>query len=592
MTRSHRTLVVSAIAVIALVLTVAACGSSSDKASTKSGGSSNSNGSPAQKPKKGGTVTILGAGDFIDTDCGKAYYQYDYMICYATQRPLYSYKPDDKVNPQPDMAAGPPVISDGGKTLTIKLKPGIKYSPPLKDRVVKAADVKYALERMFFASVANGYAGAYMGTIVGAKVAAKSGTAISGITTPDDNTVVLKLKNSSAAVVAQALSLPGSAPVPEDYAKQYDAKVPSTYKNYQVSTGPYMIQQDASGKAVGYKVGKTTTVVRNPNWDPKTDYRPAPLDGFTFKAGNDPSVASKQIFQGKGLVNGDFAPLPQDIKLAVTKYKGQLNTNPSGAFRYVAMNTTKKPWSNVDVRRAVIAGFDRKAMQLSRGGDAIGTVATHWITPGFPGFDEAGGKAGPDLDYLKNERGDIAVAAKYMKAAGYPSGKYTGSEQFLMIGNNSGTGKKAAQVAQAQFEKLGFHIKLRLVTPDAMYSKFCQVPKSGYDICPNVAWGKDFTDPQSLLDVPFNGENIVQESNSNHALFNDKTINKEMDDAKLVVDLKDRAAAWGKVDTDLMKQAAAVPWLWDNQPNISSKDVAAVLNQFNSNWDMSFTGLK
>ena len=196
MTRSHRTLVVSAIAVIALVLTVAACGSSSDKASTKSGGSSNSNGSPAQKPKKGGTVTILSNGDFIDADCGKAYYQYDYMLCYATQRPLYSYKPDDKVNPQPDMAAGAPVISDGGKTLTIKLKPGIKYSPPLKDRVVKAADVKYAIERMFFASVSNGYAGAYMGTIVGAKPGAKPGTAISGITTPDDSTVVIKLKNS------------------------------------------------------------------------------------------------------------------------------------------------------------------------------------------------------------------------------------------------------------------------------------------------------------------------------------------------------------------------------------------------------------
>jgi peptide/nickel transport system substrate-binding protein len=589
MTRSHRTLVVSAIATLALVLTVAACGSSSDdKASTKSGGS---NGSPAQKPKKGGTVTLLGAGDFIDVDCGKAYYQYDYQLCYATQRPLYSFKPEDKIHPQPDMAAGPPEISDGGKTLTIKLKQGIKYSPPLKDRVVKAADVKYAIERMFFTSVSNGYAGAYLGTIVGAKPGAKPGTKISGIETPDDSTVVFKLKNSSAAVVTQALSL-GSSPVPEDYAKKYDAKTPSTYKNYQVSTGPYMIQQDASGKAIGYKVGKSTTAVRNPNWDPKTDYRPAPLDGFTFKVGNDPAVAAKQIYQGKGLLNGDFSPLPPDLKLGVTKFKGQLTTTSAGAFRYVAMNTTKKPWNNVDVRRAVIAIFDRKAMQLSRGGDAIGTVATHWITPGFPGFDEAGGNAGPDLDYLKNERGDAAVAAKYMKAAGYPSGKYTGSEEFLMIGGNVGTAKKAAEVSQAQFEKLGFKIKLRLLTQEAMYGKFCQVPKSGYDICPNVAWGKDFTDPQALLDVPFNGENIVQESNSNHALFNDKTINKEMDDAKLIVEPKARADAWAKVDVDLMKQAVAVPWLWDDQASISSKNVAAVMNQFNSSWDLSFTGLK
>jgi peptide/nickel transport system substrate-binding protein len=588
MTRSHRTLVVSAIA--ALALTFAACGSSDDGDTSSKGG--DSTGSPAQKSKKGGTVSVVSSGDFIDADCGKAYYQYDYMLCYATQRPLYSYKPEDEINAQPDLAEGQPQITEGGKTLTIKIKPGIRYSPPLKDRVVKAADVKYAIERMFFASVANGYAGPYMGAIIGAKEAAKPGTKISGITTPDDATVVIKLKDTSAAVVAQTLSLPGSAPVPEDYAKPYDAKTPSTYKNWQVSTGPYMIEQDAAGKATGYKVGKSMTVVRNPNWDSKTDYRPAVLDGFTFKAGNDPAVASKQIYQGKGQVNGDYAPLPADIKLGVTRYKGQLTTYPNGGYRYVAMNTTKKPWNDVNVRKAVIAVFDRKAMQLSRGGDAIGTVATHWISPGFPGFEEAGGEAGPDLDYVKNERGDMAVATKYMKAAGYSSGKYTGSEQFLMIGSNAGVGKKAAAVAQAQFEKLGFRIKLRLLPPDAMYSKFCQVPKSGYDICPNVGWVKDFNDPQALLDVPFNGENIVQESNSNHALFDDKTINKEIDAAKLIVDKQGRADAWGTVDTNLMKQAAAVPWLWDKQPNISSKDVNAVLNKFNGTWDMSFTGLK
>jgi peptide/nickel transport system substrate-binding protein len=591
MTRSHRTLVMSAIAILALALTVAACGSSSDDkgtSSTKSGDS----GSPAQKAKKGGTLTVVSAGDFIDADCGKAYYQYDYMLCYAIQRPLYSYKPDDIVNAQPDTADGPPQISDGGKTLTVKIKTGIKYSPPLKDRVVKAADVKYAIERMFFTSVANGYAGAYMGTIVGAKTAVKPGTKISGITTPDDNTIVFKLTDTSAAILLQTLSLPGSAPVPEDYAKKFDASVQSKYKFNQVSTGPYMIQQDASGKSVGYKVGKITTVVRNPNWDPKTDYRPAPLDGFTFKAGNDPAVAAKQIYQGKAMVNGDFAPLPADVKLGVTRYKGQLVAKPSATFRYVSMNTSRKPWSNVDVRRAVIAIFDRKAMQLARGGESIGEVASHFITPGFPGYEEAGGKAGPDLDYLKNERGDAAVAAKYMKAAGYPSGKYTGSEEFLMIGANAGVAKKAATVAQAQFEKLGFKIKLRLVTPDAVYSKFCNIPKTGYDICPNTAWGKDFADPQSLLDATFNGENILQESNSNWPLLDDKTINKEMGDAKLVVDKQGRADAWGKVDTDLMKTAAAVPWLWDKQPNIHSKDVAAVLHEFNSNWDMSFTGLK
>jgi peptide/nickel transport system substrate-binding protein len=403
--------------------------------------------------------------------------------------------------------------------------------------------------------------------------------------------VVINLKRSTAAVVAQALSLPGSAPVPRDYAAKYDAKAQSTYRNFQVSTGPYMIEQNEQGKAVGYKAGKSMTVVRNPNWDAKTDRKPAPLDGFTFKAGNDPAVAAKQIYQGTGQVSGDFAPLPPDIKLGLQRYKGQLNLNPNGAYRYVAMNTQKKPFDNVDVRKAVIAAFDRRAMQLSRGGESIGDVASHMLPPGIPGFEEAGGQQGPSLDYLAKPEGDIAVAEKYMKAAGYTSGKYEGPE-ITMIGVNAGVGKKAAQVTQAQFEKLGFKVNLRLVTPDSMYSKFCQIPKSGYDVCPNVAWGKDFNDPQSILDVPFNGENIVQEGNSNHALFDDPEVNSAMDKAKLIVDPDERAQAWGDIDTQLMEKAAAVPWLWDKQPNINSKDVNAVLNEFTSNWDLNYTGLK
>jgi peptide/nickel transport system substrate-binding protein len=161
-----------------------------------------------------------------------------------------------------------------------------------------------------------------------------------------------------------------------------------------------------------------------------------------------------------------------------------------------------------------------------------------------------------------------------------------------MIGVNAGVGKKAAQVAQAQFEKVGFKVNLRLVTPDSMYSKFCQIPKSGYDVCPNVAWGKDFNDPQSLLDVPFNGKSIVQEGNSNHALLDDPKINDMMEKAKAIVDPAERAKAWGDIDIELMKTGAAVPWLWDRQPNISSPDVNAVINEFVGNWDMAYTGLK
>ena len=49
------------------------------------------------------------------------------------------------------------------------------------------------------------------------------------------------------------------------------------------------------------------------------------------------------------------------------------------------------------------------------------------------------------------------------------------------------------------------------------YSKFCQVPKSQPPLCPNLAWGKDFFDSQSMLDPLYNGNNIAQSGNTNTA---------------------------------------------------------------------------
>jgi len=116
--------------------------------------------------KKGGKLTVLSAGDVDYMDPGRTYYTYAIGIINAVHRGLYAYPPD-KNEPVPDLAAGDPEIAEDGKTVTVELKSGIKYTPPVS-RDVKAADVKYAIERAFTAAVANGYAGVYFGDLVGA----------------------------------------------------------------------------------------------------------------------------------------------------------------------------------------------------------------------------------------------------------------------------------------------------------------------------------------------------------------------------------------------------------------------------------------
>src|SRR5213080_1671993 len=100
---------------LAAALVASGCGSSK-----KSGGG-----------KKGGEVTILEAAGGVDSlDPGYWYYQTDYSdLGQTVQRQLYGW-PRDATDPAPDLATDKPALSNGGKTLTINIKTGIKYAPP------------------------------------------------------------------------------------------------------------------------------------------------------------------------------------------------------------------------------------------------------------------------------------------------------------------------------------------------------------------------------------------------------------------------------------------------------------------------------
>jgi peptide/nickel transport system substrate-binding protein len=578
---------------LALTLGVAACGGDDDSG----GGEQGSNqGTPAEG-KRGGKLTALWASDVDFIDPGIAYYQVSNIVHRATQSPLYLPKIDDASTNDPMLAESDPQVSEDGCTVTVKIKPGLKFSPPV-NRVITSKDVKYAVERGFFNSVNNGYAGAYFGDIKGAKVGVKPGTTISGITTPDDQTIEFDLKpkeqgKCAGGVLAGALAMPLTAPVPEEYAKKFDAEKVSTYGEHQVASGPYMIANDASGKAVGYEAGRQIHLVRNPSWKQGQDSRPAYLDEVQINEGNDDAtVMARKVLEGESMINGDVPPPPAILRTALSQQKDQIQLVPSGGGRWIALNMTVEPFNDLNVRRAISAGFDREALRLTRGGAAIGDIATHYLPPGMAGFEEAGGLKGPGFDFQSNPKSDMNLAAEYFKKAGYASGKYEGDKEFLMVGDNVEPGSKTSQVAKEQFERLGFKVRLRQVTHESMYTKFCNVPKADVAICPNVGWLKDFADPQTYLDPTFNGENILPANNSNWSQLNDKALNEEMDKAKLLTDPAERAKAWAEIDKKITELAPAINWIWDKTENIESSNVNGVIDQDNALWALAYTSLK
>jgi peptide/nickel transport system substrate-binding protein len=304
-------------------------------------------------------------------------------------------------------------------------------------------------------------------------------------------------------------------------------------------------------------------------------------------------VASRRILQGQNLVQGDGAPPAQVLKQALSSYKSQLAFSSAGGTRYIALNTTKKPFDNINVRKAVLAAFDRSALRLTRGGKIVGPIAWAYLPPSFPGHTESGGlKAPAQFDYLQSDTGDPALAASYMKKAGYPSGKYTGSEKLLTIATNADPGKKTAESAQSQFEKLGFKLNFRVVPQDTLYTKFCSVPKSGYVICPNVGFFKDYYDAQTLLEPTFSGKAINPSNNSNWPMLNDPKVNDLITKANAIAPGPDRDKAWAAVNLAVTALAPAIPFVWDQQPIVWSKNVQMVVDDYANSPFMAFLSIK
>jgi len=580
----------AALALVALTAFVAACGSSNEK----SGSSGSKNAGNPNTGKKGGKLEQLGATDVDFMDPGQTYYTSGYQVLYATQKTLYSFKPGDS-NAQPDLAESAPQISDDKKTVTVELKKGVKFAPPV-NREIQAKDVKYAFDRAFSKNVPNQYT-TYFNFIKGAPKTPGAVQDIPGVKLDpsDPYKITFELTKAQGVPFAAALVMPITAPVPEEYASKFDKQSPSTYNENVIASGPYMVENDASGKLTGYKTGKSIHLIRNKNWDKSKDFRPAYLDEVLMRTNaTDANVAGRQVLQGQNLTF-DANPPAQVLKQVVLHNKEQLKTVPSGGFRWFPLNMTIKPLDNINVRKAILAGFDRDAARKARGGKFVGPTGTHFIPPGIDGFEEAGGLKGPggnDFLSTSNVNGDPALAAKYMKAAGYKSGKYDGNQELLMVTSNVDPGKAQAEVAKAQLEKLGFKIRLRTVPQDAVYTEWCQQPKKKIAVCGSAGWFKDFNDPQSMLDPTFKGSNISPSGGNNDlAELNDPKIDAAMDKAALL-EGEERNKAWADIDKMITAEAPAVPFVWDNANLIHAKNVNGVANQYFTAFDFSFTSIK
>ena len=385
------------------LLVLAACGGGSDPSGTKEGA-----------PQRGGDLTVLVPRADAAPDPHRVRTLAEAMIHSAVFRGLYVVPPTKEDEPEtpdepsqegpaPDLAEGPPTVSEDGKVVTVRLRDGVRFGGD-DGRTVNARDVARGIEEALADPVAGPGARRLLAAVAGVPAPgdpAKS--SISGIEATDARTLVFRLRRPEARLVVAALSTPLSTPVPADR------------ENISPWTGPYVPTQDGPDGQV--------VLVRNPAFRPlPDDWRRAYAERIRLEVDDSPGAASR-VLNGERLVLGSTT-VPASVATAATHRK-QLTRVVMPATEYVGLNPTMPPFDRLDVRKAAIAAVDRQAL-LDAVRENGGILASHWLPPGTPGHDQAGGAEGPRYDWLARPEGDLAVAQAYLRRAGFADGRYEG----------------------------------------------------------------------------------------------------------------------------------------------------------------------
>jgi len=313
---------------------------------------------------------------------------------------------------RPDLAADIPETSTDGLTWTFRLKSGIRYGPPLHDTVVRMADIVRAIERL--AIVRPDAAGIF--PIVGMDdfIAGRAGT-ISGLETPDDETLVVRLSEPLGDLDSR-FAVPMTAPIPPGPSGaarlgiadgrptpsfDADGNLVSTtddYERFLVSTGPYMFEGsealdfslpvDQQEPVSGYRPNESMVLVRNPAWEGSTDeLRPAYVDRIeiVFAAPDQRESVADEVDAGTLDIAMQITSPPTgsidqfEAYQADPELRERLFVNERNFLRSIYMNLAMPPFDDVHVRRAVNLVVDKAALIELNGGSWVGRVATHVV---------------------------------------------------------------------------------------------------------------------------------------------------------------------------------------------------------------------
>lgn len=371
-------------------------------------------------------------------------------------------------DPVPGMASGYEVSPDG-LTWTFHLRDDVVWSDGVP---VTADDFVFALHRINDPATAAQYA--TLTHVIRNARAVSLGEArpeAMGVRAIDARTLELTLEHP-APYLPHLLTHYTMFPLPRhvlEAAGEGWVK-PGVY----VSNGPYVLSV--------YRPGEYVELVKNPRF---FDAAHVAIDTVRFYGQDDQVAALKRFRAGEyDTVSGVPGQMIAELRRSVP---GALRIAPMYATSYLAFNTTRAPFSDVRVRRALALAVDRTAIveRIMGGGEA---AARAMVPPGIPNYPHDAAVPGYD-DPLGVRR---AEARRLLAEAGYGPDNPL---RFTIIHNQLNDTRRIAAALQAMWKAVGVEM-----TPQAMEGKAvaAQLRTGDYEVA-WASWVADFPDATNFL---------------------------------------------------------------------------------------------
>ncbi len=447
-------------------------------------------------------------------------------------------------------------VSSNGTVYTFYLRKGVKFS---NGDPVTAQDVIYSLNRVTSASPLGAgpapYGFAYS-DIVGynhwngsKQQATPNGAGMTGLKALSNNVVQITLHTPQAYFLNE-LALMSAAVLDPAIAQKYG----KNYELHAIGTGPYKVQNWNKGHQLVLVANALNAFRQKPSIQKIIidEAVPTNLELLRFQQG-------EYDFMWGPLDSATYAKT-----LATPSLKKLYHSVPENGLVYLAFNTTKPPFNNVDMRLAVNYALNKQLIvkDITNG---RAQIASQPLPPGIPGYNSS----------IQPFPYNPTLAKQYIQQAHYNGAPIT----FIYLADNTDH-IRMADMIQQQLQAVGLNVTLKPMNSGSYWS-YEDSPSNPFNIA-WTDWFQDYPDGQDFLEnllgtEAFNATNVGEWTNP--------TFQKLIDTADALPSSQDatRYADFSQAETIAHNQAAwaYLYYYWNDalvQPWIHPSDINLYLH--------------